>query len=172
MAARDALDLFGFLGQLNSGNTNAYAELTDEAKKVAHPLVIMRWLAGTTDPQQILRLNMFVNPYVFSLGDEKELLFQLSAAACTGYQRSTWLKGPGQDKRSKLLLETVAQAYECTNRDAGHLLELMSEADVLLCAEQLGLEKEQVTKLKADFNKGKDEARGTKTSGKPSARKR
>jgi hypothetical protein len=172
MAARDALDLFGFLGELNAGNTKAYAELTDEAKKAAHPLVIMRWMSGTSDAQQVMRLNTFVNPYVFSMGEDKELLFQLLGVAGTGYKRNNWIKGPGQQKASKLLLETVAQAYECTNRDAGHLLELMDEEDVLRCAEELGLDKDQVTKLKADFKKGKDEARGTTPGRKPPSSKR
>lgn len=172
MASRDSLDLFGFLNQLNSRNLRAYDQLEEDAKKAAHPLVIMRWLSGTGDEAQIIRLNTFVNPYVFSLGQEKELLFKLLAASCTGPKRNQWLKGPGTKGSGKLAIKVLMEHFDCTARDAGHLLPSWGSDDVLQCAEELGWDKADITKLKAELAKDSDGSRGTeKASKKPKAKR-
>jgi hypothetical protein len=168
MADRDAFDLFAFLGALKRRDLQAYAKLSPNAKKAAHPLVIMRWLSGTSDPAQIIRLNEIANMYVFSLGTEKELLFKLLAAACTGrVNRTTWLKGPGSGS-TRLAIEAIKAKYECSTREAEEHLVLLSPADVVLCAEDAGWDKEQLKKLTTEL--GKDDI-GTgsakKVGGKP-----
>jgi hypothetical protein len=149
----DTLDLFGFLGQLNKRDLQAYAKLSPDAKKAAHPLVIMRWLSGTSDPAQIIRLNEIANAYVFNLGQEKELLFKLLAAACTGrVNRTTWLKGPGSSS-TRLALEAIKAKYQCSTREAEEHLPLLAAEDVVLCAEDAGWDKEQLKKLATELGK-------------------
>lgn len=167
MADRDAFDLFAFLGQLNKRNLQAYDQLTDDGKKAAHPLVIMRWLSGTSDPAQIIRLNEFSNKYVFSLGTEKPLLFKLLAASCTGRSsRAQWIKGPGSTS-TRLAVEAIKARFGCSSREAEQHLRFLEPADVLEFAEQAGWEKDQVKKLQTEL--GKDDGSGsTAKSGRKS----
>jgi hypothetical protein len=156
---RDAFDLFQFLGKLNRRDQHAFTELTEEGQKAAHPLVIMRWLSGTSDPAQIIRLNEFANKYVFSLGHDKELLFKLLAAACTGrVNRTTWLKGPTSTS-TKLAIAAIMAKYQCSTREAKEYLPLLEAADVVGYAEDAGWEADQLKKLKLELGKD-DEPRG------------
>ena len=167
MADRDAFDLFAFLGQLNKRNLQAYDALTEEGKKAAHPLVIMRWLSGTSDQAQIVRLNEFANKYVFSLGAEKPLLFKLLAASCTGkVQRTQWIKGPGASS-TRLSLEAIKAKYGCSTREAELYIGMLESTDILQYAEEAGFDKDQLKKLQAEL--GKEDGPGTtaKRSSKP-----
>lgn len=153
--SRDAFDLFDGLRELNSRNLGWYRSLTDEGKKAAHPLVIMRWLSGTSDRAQIVRLNEFANRYVFSLGTEKELLFKLLAASCTGPKRNTWLKGPSSGS-SRLSVQAIKERYEVSVREAEQYLGLLNAEDVLHCAEHAGWDADAIKKLKAELTKERD----------------
>lgn len=153
MTNREAFDLFQFLGQLNKRDLQAYDKLTDEGKKAAHPLVIMRWLSGTSDQAQIVRLNEFANKYVFSLGSEKPLLFKLLAASCTGKTgRTQWLKGPGGSS-TRLSLEAIKAKYGCSTREAEHYIKLLDPTDILEYAEEAGWDKDQLKKLQTELGK-------------------
>lgn len=132
-----------------------YDRLSPEDKKAASPYVIARWLTGTNDQEQLVRLNTFVNPYVFSLGTEKELLFKLMAAACTGRtRRYTWLKMPTGKLSSKMKLEVVMQYYEASSREATSYLQNISGETLMEMAEELGWDKDELTKLKKEIGDG------------------
>jgi hypothetical protein len=165
---RDAFDLFAFLGALNRRDLQAFDKLTEEGQKAAHPLVIMRWLSGTGDQAQIIRLNEFANRYVFSLGTEKPLLFKLLAAACTGKtQRASWIKGPGSVS-TKLAIEAIKQQYDCSTREAKGYLPLLSSDDVVRFAEDAGWDKDQLKKLTTELDKdGTGPGSAPKSSRKP-----
>lgn len=150
MADRDAFDLFALLGSLNRRDHTAYDRLTPDGQRAASPLVIMRWLSGTADRAQLVRLNEAVNRYVFALGQEKALLFKLMAAACTGSKRTQWLKGPTA-KADRLALAAVRGRYGCSTREAEGHLTALEPADVLACAEDLGWDKDQLKRLKAEL---------------------
>lgn len=171
MTDRDALDLFGFLGQLNRRDPLAYDRLSDEAKKAAHPLVIMRWLTGTSDQAQIVRLNEFANKYVFALGTDKALLFKLLAAACTGKtSRTNWIKGPGS-KSARLAIQAVAAKYECSIREAEEYLQFLSAEDVVLCAEEVGWDKDSLKKLTSELGKDDDIGPGRSAKSRSKSKK-
>lgn len=149
-------DLFAFLAKLNRRDLLAYDSLSPEQQKNAHPFIALRWLAGTSDEAQIIRLNEFANRYVFSLGTEKPLLFKLLGAACTGKtHRTTWLKGPGS-KSDKLAIQAIMTQYECSTREARDYLPLLDASDVVRFAEDAGWDKDQLKKLTTEL--GKDDA--------------
>lgn len=147
---KDAFDLFAFLGELNRRNLNAYTELSPEGQKAAHPLVIQRWLSGTSDSAQIVRLNMFSNKYVFTLGQHKPLLFKLLAAACTGSKRNQWIKGPGGTS-TKLSLDVIKRTHGCSTREAAMHIRFLKPEQVLEYGEELGLPKEELKKLSIEL---------------------
>lgn len=148
----EAFDLWGFLGSLSKRDLRAYEKLSDEAKKGAAPFVLMRWMTGTSDAAQIVRLNTFVNPYAFSLGQDKTLLCKLLAAAATGKSgRYTWLKGPGS-KGEKLKLEVIKEYYALSTREASEYK--VSADDTMAMAEELGWDEERLKKLATEVGYG------------------
>jgi hypothetical protein len=157
-------DLFAFLAKLNRRDLLAYDSLSPEQQKNAHPFIVLRWLSGTGDQAQIIRLNEFANRYVFSLGTEKPLLFKLLAAACTGKtQRASWIKGPGS-KSEKLAIEAIKTQYECSTREARDYLPLLDAADVVRFAEDAGWEKDAIKKLTTELGKDDTGSGSTTTS--------
>lgn len=150
-----SFDLFDALATLSSGDLQWYDNLSSEDKKAASPFVLCRWLTGTSDQAQLIRLNTFVNPYVFSLGHEKALLFKLMAAACTGKSRRyNWLKAPGTKSATKLRLEVIEHYYDVTPREASLYAANISGEDIMEMAEGLGWDTDELKKLKKEVGDG------------------
>jgi len=164
MAFSEAFDLFAFLIQLSKGDLTAYEKLSPEAQKACAPFVLMRWMTGTSDAAQIVRINTFVNPYAFSLGQNKALLCRLLATTATGRSsRYRWIKGPGT-KAEKLRLEVIKQFYGCSTREASEYR--IDPESIMEMAAELGWDDDELKKLKAEV--AKDEpGRTEKQSGKP-----
>ncbi|WP_407305369.1 hypothetical protein [Acinetobacter sp.] len=150
-----SFDLFEGLSKLSGRDLQWYSKLSAEDQKAASPFVIARWMTGTSDQAQLVRINTFVNPYVFSLGQEKSLLFSLLAAAATGKtKRYKWMKAPGAKAAVKLRLEVIKQYYEVSTREAGGYAATIDGEDILEMAENLGWEKEDLAKLKKEVGDG------------------
>lgn len=150
-----AFDLFKGLSDLSKRDLRWYQNLSEEEQKGAAPFVIGRWMTGTSDQAQLVRLNTFVNPYMFSLGTEKSLLFSLLAAAATGKsKRYTWKKAPGMQQTTKLKLEVIKQFYDVSTREATGYADTIEAEDILAMAEECGWEKEELAKLKKEVGDG------------------
>lgn len=149
-----SFDLFEGLSKLSSRDLQWYDKLPDEDKKAASPFVMGRWMTGTSDQAQLVRINTFVNPYSFSLGQEKSLLFKLLAAAATGKtRRYKWLKAPGAKAATKLRIEVIKQYYEASTREAASYAEAISSEDILTMAEELGWEQQKIKDLQKELKK-------------------
>lgn len=144
-------DLFTFLDKLSRRDLNAYSDLSEDDQKEFHPFVIARWLTGTTDRAQIIRINETVNLYTFKL--DKEILFKLCAAACTGKSsRYSWIKAPVQSS-TKLSIDVIMQKYNASLREAKGYLPLLESSDLLEFAAELGWSKEEQKKLTLELDK-------------------
>lgn len=151
MVSNETFDLFAFLGSLSKRELAAYDKLSDSAKKAVAPFVLMRWMTGTSDPAQIVRINTFVNPYAFSLGQDKSLLCKLLAASATGKTgRYSWQKGPGS-KSEKMRLEVIKQYYDISTREAASYV--IDGETVVEMAIELGWDDDELKKLKAEVAK-------------------
>ena len=139
--ANNSFDLFEGLASLSSRNLNWYNDLSDDGKKAASPFVIARWMSGTSDQAQIIRLNEVVNPYIFS-GFDKDVLFKLLAIAATG--------------STKLSIEVVKQYYDCSTREA--VTYKVTNEDLVEMAESCGWSQEELKKLTKEFD---DDGTGT-----------
>jgi hypothetical protein len=142
--------LFSFLAKLNAGDLGAYESLSETDKKAMHPLVIMRWMSGTQDPLQILKLNTRVNPFVFNQSFSKEVLFKLIASCGTGRKRVQWIKGP-TNKHQNLATTVLAETYGCSPREAVEYLQFLADSDLMDMAAELGWSKEELKKLSQEL---------------------
>lgn len=146
------LDIFGVLSKIdNPRSGDFYSKFSDEEKKAFPPLVVMRWMSGTSDDRQIILLNEFVNPYVFSLGKHPHLLARLMQVASSNTQkRYQWL-GIKSKKKNLEALRVVGQYFEMSEREVKLMDPFPSETEVMQMAEELGLQKEELAKLKKEY---------------------
>lgn len=142
------LDIFGLLADISSARAgDIYAGLSDDEKKGFAPLVVMRWLSGTSDERQIMMLNEFVNPAVFTLGKHPHLLMLLLQTCNTKTtKRYQWL-GIKSKKKNAEALRVVGEYFEMSQREVKLLSPFPTNEEVLQMAEELGYQKDDLAKL-------------------------
>jgi hypothetical protein len=147
----DKIDLFDFLGKLSQTNLNYFHGLTANEKKGFSPLVIMRWLSGTSDKKQIQYLNHLINPVVFKLYHHPNLAFKLLMASCTGTsKRFKWVKKTASISKTPLALDVAKRYYRCSSREAKDYLTILTKEEILDLAIFLGEDKSFLDKLKKE----------------------
>src|ERR1035437_2530156 len=148
-----ALDIFTLLEQIDRKNYHIWESLTDEQRKEFSPLITMRWMAGCTDPAQIVFLNDIVNLSVFSLGDHKEFLLKLLAVCSNGKtKRYQWVNYKlGGSKKLKKSVELIATHYRLGPREAEDTRRLFNDEELIELAEIQGWQTEEITELKKEF---------------------
>lgn len=133
------VDLFVALEKLSKADINFFDTLSQSDKKSLAPVVVMRWLTGTKDKQQIQFINHFVNPFVFSLYAHPDLQFKLMMASCTGStKRYKWLKKE-QSKKVTKELEIIMQYCDIGYREAKEYYPLLNTDDIDLMKAELGI---------------------------------
>jgi hypothetical protein len=147
------LDIFRVLDQTSRKNINFYKDLTKEEQNAFQPLVVTRWLTGTTDPRQIYFLNELVNPFTFAFAKHKELLYNLMTMCTSGKpQRYYWNKTTSKKNTKKPMVVGVIKDYFHYNTlHAIQALPLLTNEDILDYATQLGRQKEDITKIKKEL---------------------
>jgi hypothetical protein len=148
-----SLDLFSLLSRISTKKTDYYELLEDHEKKEFQPFVIMRWLTGTSDARQVFFMNELVNRFAFNLASHKSLLYKLMCVATSGKgQRYKWMK-PASRKGASLTvcLQVIKQYYGYNTRQASDALMLLSNDALLGYAEELGMQKDDLSKLKKEL---------------------
>lgn len=152
-AKKQVLNIFSVIGSLNKKQYGFFALLSAEEQKALQPLVLQRWLSGTSDPAQVILLNEFVNPYVFPLHKHKELLVKLLSITGSG-GRAKWLKAKGKATPSSPLTTNIIKSmYGYSTRDAIQASLLLTNDDVLELAAELGKQPDEIRALKAELKK-------------------
>ena len=146
-------NIFDVLGKINKKNTKFFRAMPQEEQKAIAPVVLMRWMSGTTDARQIFFLNEAVNPYVFPLAKHPELLIDLMTICAPGqFKKYKWHKSLNKRSSSTPTAVSVIRNYfEYSQREAQDSLPLLSNDDILDYAEQLGYQKDEITKLKKEL---------------------
>lgn len=149
----DKLDLFALLGNLDRKQLDVHTQLTPEEMKGFAPVVVMRWMSGSLNTRQILCLNQFVNPLVFSIPKHPVLLMQLLAICGTGRAgRFKWIKNASPvDKIPKLSLSVIKTVYNYSDRHAIQAYHIFNKADLLELGEMAGLQTDELKALKKEL---------------------
>ena len=153
MAKERALDIFHLLGEIDKKKYETWDNLTDEQKKELSPLIVMRWMAGTSDPFQLIMLNDLVNLAVFNLSDHKQFLLELLTVCSSGKpKRYSWVnyKLTAGSKR-KLATQLVAEHYNFSLKQAEESVQLFSNDELLELAELQGWQKEDIKLLQKEL---------------------
>ena len=142
------LDIFKLLGSLNSNTSrDIFEDLSVEERRGFAPLVVMRWMSGTSDERQIMLLNEFANPNIFALAKHPQLLMQLLHASSTkSGRRNQWLGIKGVKKQGESL-KVLCEYFDISVREA-KLLIMPAIDELLEMAGELGWQPEDIKKLK------------------------
>jgi hypothetical protein len=154
MTTERKLDIFELLLKIDRKDYGIWETLTDDQKKEFSPLIVMRWMAGMTDPQQLIFLNELVNPLVFNLHD-KELMIKLLTVCSNGKsKRYSWINYKVNGARKKRAsVQLVAKHYQMSYKDAEDSMKLLTDDDIMDIAGLQGLQKDELTELKKDLKK-------------------
>ena len=146
------LDIFDLLSKISSKSSgDIYSKLSDDEKKGFAPLVVMRWLSGTSDGAQIVLLNEFVNKSVFPLAKHPHLLMQLLQVANTkSSKRYQWL-GVKSKKKNPQSQKVVQQYFDMSAREIGLMNPFPTKLEIAQMAEELGWQKDELAALNKEL---------------------
>ena len=149
------LDIFELLSKINSSKSgDIYTKLSDDEKKGFAPLIVMRWMSGTSDERQIILLNEFVNKNVFTLAKHPHLLMQLlQVASSKTSKRYQWI-GVKSKKKNTLRKRAVKEFFNMSEREIGLMSPFPHDTEIMEMAESLGWEKEDINSLKKEMKDG------------------
>lgn len=151
--AKRKFDLFKALGSFNKKDINYYSKLSEEEAKELFPLVLMRWMTGTDDERQIMMLNEFANPYIFSLFRHKHLLTNLLIACSSGVtRRYSWIKGTSKKTaNAPYTTGVVSEYFDYSRKHAQEAIVILTDAQIISFAEQLGRQPDEISKIKKEL---------------------
>ncbi len=147
-----ALDLWWALGQLDQKNHNLWDQLNEDQRKEVSPYMMLRWLGGCSDPEQIVKLGTIGTSCIFELGQHKELLLKVLTACTSGdSKRYKWVAYKGETKKTSKALQLVAQATGQPLRHAVDTLKLFTPDELMTLAEEQGWQKDELAELKKEL---------------------
>lgn len=153
MATTHKVDIFKVLGDINKKDQNFYSKLSDEEKKALHPLVLMKWMSGTTSERQIMFLSEFANRYMFSLSNHKDLLMKLLVVCSPGtWTKYNWNKAKSsKGSKTPMLIDLVKDTYQYSTSKAVEVLPILDDNDILELAIDLGRQTQEIRDIKKEL---------------------
>lgn len=147
------LDIFQVLDHISKKDIHYYRNLTEEQQKAFMPLVVMRWLSGTSSARQVVFLNELVNQSVFTSHKHKELLYFLMTICGPGHkQKYFWNKTLSKKSTTTPVAVSIVRKYfEYSTTEALEALPLLTNGDLLSYASELGTQPDLITKLKREL---------------------
>lgn len=126
---------------------------TREATSVA-PVVLQRWLTGTHNPIDVMLVNEYVNPYVFTLASHKKLLWLLlTTCGNKSTPKRQWLAPAKRQIIKPLTVQVLVSTLSCSESDAVSYLPMVEKEQILDAAATLGWQADQIKKLDQELCK-------------------
>lgn len=171
MASERKLDIFRVLEAINAKDTAFLDRLTEEEAKAFVPFVVQRWMSGTSSARQVFFINELLNPFVFSLQQHKQLLWNLMMVCSPGKStRYAWNALPSKKNTSKpTAVKVLQQYYGYSATEAVNVLDMLSRQDLIDMAEELGWQQEDIAKIKKEVKESATEAKSTPAKPKKKA---
>ena len=147
------LNIFDTLNIIQRKSQNGFNCLTEEQQKGFQPLVIMRWLSGTTNPRQVFFLNELVNPFVFNFSKDKLLLYYLMTTCTAGKsQKVKWIKKKSVSNTKQLItLQIIREVFNYNETKAREALPLLTDDQIINFAKNHGCQQPEITKIKREL---------------------
>lgn len=157
------LDIFKVLNKISHNDYDFVDHLSEDELKSISPYVLQMWIKGADnnlDARMVLT-NEVVNPYVFSLGDHKKLLYKLLCVS-NGFGIDTryYFKKKSKPQLNKTSA-LISKYYECTIKEALDCVNvnLLDKNDIKFITQELGLDSKETKEIEKEyenFKKQKD----------------
>lgn len=138
--------MFELLDALQLKNPEFYHSLPPDQQKAFHPYIVMKWLASSTNDDQLLLVNDIANSKVFALSHSHKDLMMDVLAACTSGSRTRykWPKRPSRasDKRHQVFID-----YYGPQVDIDEAMRTHTDEQIIELCHQLGMQDEEVKAL-------------------------
>lgn len=145
-------DLFAVLGHINNKDSEFFDRYDEATQNAVQPFLLQRWLASLNSRQRIIFINELVNPFAFALYKHKKLLIQLLTVCTDGSSKhAKFLAAPKKTSHNEST-SVLQRLYGFSRKQADDALKCLTEQQVLDYAEQLGYQKEQLAKIRKEFN--------------------
>lgn len=158
-------NIFSILSQLTSKQEQFFDSLSDEDIKDLHPLILMRWMSGTSNKLQVMLLNEIANPLIFPLYTHKRLLLKIlmvcAAQTTTQYK---WIKPHSPSAKLSESVKVIGEYFNYSKRKAQSAVKLISVNDIISMAEELGYQKTDIEKIRNEHKSAKTKIAKTKTT--------
>lgn len=147
--AERKLDLFALLGQLDAKDFDAWSNLSEDERKEVSPYMLLRWLSGCSDPEQLVNMGHIAAPCIFEFGKKPELaLMVLAACTANGRKRYRWQAPKSAPKAASKAVELIALTYKMPTKHAAEVLPMFTDAELLELGEAQGWQKDELKELK------------------------
>lgn len=146
------LDIFHTLSEIDKKNIEFYSTLSQEEQKGFFPIVVIRWLSGTSSKLQVMLINELVNPFVFSLYKHPNLIYKLMTV-CTNkkHQKYDWIKKLSPKTTHPLTTKSIQEYFHYNSRDANEAINILESEDIISMAEEMGWQDEDVNKMRKEL---------------------
>jgi hypothetical protein len=158
MSDSDKVDIFKAFDRLSALDLNFWDSLTDGQRKQISPYVFTLWMKSTPSDAQILYLNEFINPHLFtSLKNNEDIAFMLLALSTRGHKHRYSWKAAHSAKKGKSKKEGVKNVlkeyFQESERNIQYYLDRLTLDEFLEICDALGIQDDEKKKLKKEFEK-------------------
>lgn len=133
-------NLFDIINRMDRGELRFFTEKPMEYFEGVSPYFVLLWVRGATNNEDlhIMDTNLVANKYMFALANHPRLLFQLLCVANGGYGKGYYkfIKTP----KGLADIDVVARYYDCGMREARLYAKSLTEEDITVMKDELGIE--------------------------------
>lgn len=141
------VNIFDVLKRIDLRREDYYDAMSEVDQKQLHPLVMTRWMSGTSDPAVIQMLNLTNNKFNFILAQHKPLLMRMLLLSASGSSRRYQWLAKAKDTSQTKSLSVLRQYYGCSQREAEMYIKLHAHEDLVKMAEHVGWQDDDVKAL-------------------------
>ena len=141
------VNIFDVLKRIDLRQEEYYDAMVEVDQKQLHPLVMTRWMSGTSDPAVIQMLNLTNNKYNFILASHKHLLMRMLLLSSSGQSRRYQWLSKTKDTSQNRSLKVLREYYVCSQREAEGYIKLHTLDELIQMAEFIGWQDDEVKAL-------------------------
>lgn len=144
------VNIFDVLKKIDQRQEDFYDSMVETDQKQLHPLVMTRWMSGTSDPAVIQMLNLTCNKYNFILASHKPLLMRMLLLGASGKSRRyQWMPKTKETSQTRSL-KVLRQYYKCSQREAEGYVKMHTMDELVQMAEFVGWQDDEVKALQKE----------------------
>lgn len=144
------VDIFTVLDNIDAGNVNFYDNLSEEEQKSISMVVLMQWMHGMDNTQQLKAIESIVNPFIYSLASHKSLLFKLMTIASSGTKKRYNWASKAKQKTMPISTTAISQFYGLSKSASRNYISLLGKQGIIDIALELGYDDSELKKLKKE----------------------